>query len=577
METILTLVSAVALLIWGAKNVQKGVVRAFGETLRRLLSKSVSNRHKAFIGGALTTCLTQSSNATILMTNSFAAQGLITLEGAMAIALGADAGSALMAKILTLDLSWVGPFLLIVGVWIINKNGKGRQADIGLAITGLGLMLLALRMIITTAEPIFQATLAKELLMAMTADVGLNVLMGAGLAMLSYSSLAATLLTATLASTGAIPLTSALEIAIGTTIGSGVLAMINGNSAGGVSKQSAIGSFLFKLIGGMIVLPFTGVIAREALKLNMSPLEIVVNFHLAWNFLRTIIQVYLISLMSKLMRKLIPDIEKEEDPGKAKYLSNEMDSPSLALTNAARETVRMGDFVHEMVKGMPVLFSDTANYVHADNLKTIDRTIDRLYNQINKYLITLSGLEGNDSYRWTQIMQWSMNLEQIGDILSVIIKKIKTEKIDKKVYFSDVGKNELNQIWNEIETSMNIAMALFLEPNSKTVVKLKNQKELIRNLEEKYSQEHLKRLQRGTTPSLETSSLHMDLLNEFKRLNSLICSMAFQIDPAKESDSVFSRDDREEIKTAKKTNTDEEITENNNDTKQNEKKEELLE
>ncbi|HCJ8468286.1 TPA: Na/Pi cotransporter family protein [Escherichia coli] len=575
METILTLVSAVALLIWGAKNVQKGVVRAFGETLRRLLSKSVSNRHKAFIGGALTTCLTQSSNATILMTNSFAAQGLITLEGAMAIALGADAGSALMAKILTLDLSWVGPFLLIVGVWIINKNGKGRQADIGLAITGLGLMLLALRMIITTAEPIFQATLAKELLMAMTADVGLNVLMGAGLAMLSYSSLAATLLTATLASTGAIPLTSALEIAIGTTIGSGVLAMINGNSAGGVSKQSAIGSFLFKLIGGMIVLPFTGVIAREALKLNMSPLEIVVNFHLAWNFLRTIIQVYLISLMSKLMRKLIPDIEKEEDPGKAKYLSNEMDSPSLALTNAARETVRMGDFVHEMVKGMPVLFSDTANYVHADNLKTIDRTIDRLYNQINKYLITLSGLEGNDSYRWTQIMQWSMNLEQIGDILSVIIKKIKTEKIDKKVYFSDVGKNELNQIWNEIETSMNIAMALFLEPNSKTVVKLKNQKELIRNLEEKYSQEHLKRLQRGTTPSLETSSLHMDLLNEFKRLNSLICSMAFQIDPAKESDSVFSRDDREEIKTAKKTNTDEEMTDN--DTKQNEKKEELLE
>jgi phosphate:Na+ symporter len=577
METILTLVSAVALLIWGAKNVQKGVVRAFGETLRRLLSKSVSNRHKAFIGGALTTCLTQSSNATILMTNSFAAQGLITLEGAMAIALGADAGSALMAKILTLDLSWVGPFLLIVGVWIINKNGKGRQADIGLAITGLGLMLLALRMIITTAEPIFQATLAKELLMAMTADVGLNVLMGAGLAMLSYSSLAATLLTATLASTGAIPLTSALEIAIGTTIGSGVLAMINGNSAGGVSKQSAIGSFLFKLIGGMIVLPFTGVIAREALKLNMSPLEIVVNFHLAWNFLRTIIQVYLISLMSKLMRKLIPDIEKEEDPGKAKYLSNEMDSPSLALTNAARETVRMGDFVHEMVKGMPVLFSDTANYVHADNLKTIDRTIDRLYNQINKYLITLSGLEGNDSYRWTQIMQWSMNLEQIGDILSVIIKKIKTEKIDKKVYFSDVGKNELNQIWNEIETSMNIAMALFLEPNSKTVVKLKNQKELIRNLEEKYSQEHLRRLQRGTTPSLETSSLHMDLLNEFKRLNSLICSMAFQIDPAKESDSVFSRDDREEIKTAKKTNTDEEISENNSETKQNEKKEELPE
>ena len=151
------------------------------------------------------------------------------------------------------------------------------------------------------------------------------------------------------------------------------------------------------------------------------------------------------------------------------------------------------------------------------------------------------------------------------------------ERISSKVFAAVIATGLMSFSGVLVETSMNIAMALFLEPNSKTVVKLKNQKELIRNLEEKYSQEHLKRLQRGTTPSLETSSLHMDLLNEFKRLNSLICSMAFQIDPAKESDSVFSRDDREEIKTAKKTNTDEEITENNNDTKQNEKKEELLE
>lgn len=552
MDTILILFSAVALLVLGAKNVQKGVLRAFGESLRRLLSKTVSKKHKAFIGGALTTCLTQSSNATTMMANSFAAQGLLKMEGAMAIALGADAGSALMTKILTMDLSWVGPGMLITGVWLINKKSKGRGADIGLALTGLGLMLLALKMIIQTAEPIFEASLARELLQAMTADTGLNILMGAGLAMVSYSSLAATLLTATLASTGAIPLNSALEIAIGGTIGSGVLGMVNGNSAGGASKQSAIGGFLFKLSGGLLVLPFVGVIGKEFMKLGMKPLEIVVNFHLAWNLVRTIIQLYFVPIMAKLMNKMVPLPEKEEDPAQPKYLNNSgVDTPSLALTNAARETVRMSDYVNDMVKGMPVLFSDNGNYIHAENLRTIDHIVDKLYSHIYKHLLSLTGLESKDTFRWTQVMQWAMSLEQIGDILSVIIKKIKTEKLDRKVNFSNEGKKELNTIWYEIENSLNIATALFVEPNSKTISSLIKQKEIVRDLEEKYSNAHLMRVQRRTAPSIETSSLHMDLLNEFKRLHSLICSIAFQYDKESDSASVFSRTDLEEMKTEK--------------------------
>lgn len=556
MDTILILFSAVALLVWGAKNVQKGVLRAFGETLRRLLSKTVSKKYKAFIGGALTTCLTQSSNATTMMANSFAAQGLLKMEGAMAIALGADAGSALMTKILTMDLSWVGPGMLITGVWLINKKSKGKGADIGLALTGLGLMLLALKMIIQTAEPIFQASLARELLQAMTTDVGLNLLMGAGLAMISYSSLAATLLTATLASTGAIPLDSALEIAIGGTIGSGILGMMNGNSAGGASKQSAVGGFLFKLSGGLIILPFVNIIGSEFSKFGMSPLEIVVNFHLAWNTIRTLIQLFFVSLMAQLMNKIIPLPEKPEDPAQPKYLSNSgIDTPSLALTNAARETVRMSDYVSDMVKGMPVLFSDNGNYIHADNLKTIDNIVDKLYSHIYKHLLSLTGVEGKDSSRWTQVMQWAMNLEQIGDILSVIIKKIKTEKIDRRVNFSNEGKKELNTIWFEIENSLNIATALFVEPNSKTVRSLIKQKEIVRDLEERYSNAHLLRVQRKTAPSIETSSLHMDLLNEFKRLHSLICSIAFQYEKETESSSVFSKDDLEEMKSEKEEST----------------------
>lgn len=552
MDIILTLLSAVSLLVWGAKNVQKGVIRAFGSTLRNTLSKFMSNKYKAFLGGALITTLTQSSNATVMMANSFAAQNLLTLEAALAIALGADAGSAFMAKVLTLDLKWLGPVFLIVGVWLIIKKDKSKLADIGVALTGLGLMLLALNLIIKTAEPLFSNPLAIQLLSALTEDPGMNLVLGVFIALLSYSSLAAALLTATLASTGAISLDSALEIAIGGTIGSGMLGMMNGNSLGNISKQSSIGSFLFKVIGALCFLPFTTIIANESKKIGMNPLETIIDFHLGWNLIRTLVELFFIKYMSIFMKKIFPETIIEDDPGQPKYLDiNSLDSPTIALTNAARETVRMSDFVSDMLKGLPLLLEDKANTQHVKELRSIDEFVDRIYAAISKYLISLSGVEGQDSKRWATIMKWSMSVEQIGDIINVILNKIKNEKIEKRLSFSLEGKKELLNICDEIIQSMNMATALFIEPNIKTAKKLIKQKESVRDMEDRYTQNHLTRLSAKSTKSLETNSLHMDLLSEFKRLHSLICSIAFENNLDIEENNMFSKDDVEKIKTEK--------------------------
>lgn len=563
MNIMLTFLSAIAILVWGAKNVQKGVIRAFGSTLRSTLSKFMSNKYKAFLGGALITTLTQSSNATVMMANSFAAQNLLTLEGALAIALGADAGSAIMAKVLTLDLKWLGPVFLITGVWLIIKKEKSKSADIGLALTGLGLMLLALSLIVQTAEPILSNPLAIQLLEAMTEDQGLNIILGICIALLSYSSLAAALLTATLASTGAISLDSALEIAIGGTIGSGILGMMNGNGLGHVSKQSAVGSFIFKVIGAAIFIPMTSLIAKEAKAIGMSPLETIINFHLGWNLIRTIVELFFVKIMAKIMRKAIPDVAKEDDPGLPKYLDqNSLQSPSLALTNAARETVRMSDFVSDMLKGIPLLLDEKANTQHVKELRSTDEFVDRLYASISKYLISLSGIEGQDSKRWATIMKWSMSVEQVGDIINIIINKIKNEKIEKRLSFSVEGKKELINICEEIIQSMNMATALFIEPNAKTAKKLIKQKDAVRDMEDRYTQNHLSRISAKSSRSLETSSLHMDLLSEFKRLHSLICSIAFENNLDLEETNVFSKNDVEQIKT-EKSKQDSEIKESN--------------
>ncbi len=116
MLTLLHLLSAVALLVWGTHIVRTGVMRVFGARLRTVLSRSVEKKPLAFCAGIGVTALVQSSNATTMLVTSFVAQDLVALAPALVIVLGADVGTALMARILTFDLSWLSPLLIFIGV-----------------------------------------------------------------------------------------------------------------------------------------------------------------------------------------------------------------------------------------------------------------------------------------------------------------------------------------------------------------------------------------------------------------------------------------------------------------------------
>ncbi|MHA5573407.1 Na/Pi cotransporter family protein, partial [Pseudomonas aeruginosa] len=199
MLKLLDLLSAVALLVWGTHIVRTGILRVYGADLRRILSRSVEKRPLAFAAGIGVTALVQSSNATALLATSFVAQGLMALAPALAIMLGADVGTALMARVLTLDLSWLSPLLIFFGVIFFLSRKQTRLGQLGRVFIGLGLIILALQLIVAAAEPMTQAKGVKVLFSSLTGDIMLDALTGALFAMISYSSLAAVLLTATLA------------------------------------------------------------------------------------------------------------------------------------------------------------------------------------------------------------------------------------------------------------------------------------------------------------------------------------------------------------------------------------------
>src|SRR5689334_15855234 len=147
MKHLLNLLAAIALLVWGTQLVRAGILRVFGANLRNVLAHSVANRWTAAISGLGVTALVQSSTATALIISSFVGQGLVALPLALAVMLGADVGSSLMAVVFSFDLSWLSPLFIFIGVVLFLARQSTAVGRIGRILIGLGLMLLALRLI----------------------------------------------------------------------------------------------------------------------------------------------------------------------------------------------------------------------------------------------------------------------------------------------------------------------------------------------------------------------------------------------------------------------------------------------
>ena len=169
---LLNIIGGVCLLLWGLRGVRNGVTRAFGADLRKIISAGTHNRILAFMSGIGVTALVQSSTATALIIAAFCGKGIMTVTAGLAVMLGADVGTTLVAQVLTFDLSWLVPALLIFGFMLFSRYPKtGRVGHIGKMILHLGLMLMALGWIREAAEPLKQSELLPQILSALKSCV----------------------------------------------------------------------------------------------------------------------------------------------------------------------------------------------------------------------------------------------------------------------------------------------------------------------------------------------------------------------------------------------------------------------
>ena len=530
MLTLLHLLSAVALLVWGTHIVRTGVMRVFGARLRTVLSKSVEKKPLAFCAGIGVTALVQSSNATTMLVTSFVAQDLVALTPALVIVQGADVGTALMARVLTFDLSWLSPLLIFVGVIFFLSRKQTRAGQLGRVAIGLGLILQALELIVQAVTPITEAAGVKVIFASLTGDIMLDALIGAVFAIISYSSLAAVLLTATLTATGVIPFDVALCLVIGANLGSGLLAMLNNSAANAAARRVALGSLLFKLVGSLLVLPFVHLIAAWLDKISLPESELVIYFHVFYNLIRCLVMVPFARMMASFCQRMIKDDPQTDARLKPRHLdTSALDTPALGLANAARETLRMGDALEHMLELYGKVMHGEPR--QEKELRKIADDVDVLYTAIKLYLARMpkEDLPEAEAKRWAEIIEMSLNLDQAADILERMGSEVADKSLAARRAFSPEGIKELDTLLNQLTANLKLSLSVFFSGDVPSARRLRRYKHRFRILNRRYSHAHVDRLHQQNVQSIETSSLHLSLLGDMKRLNSLFCAVAYSV------------------------------------------------
>jgi len=527
---LLDLMGGVALLLWGLHMVQSGVLRAFGPELRRFLSRTLQNRLAAFAAGTGLTSLLQSSTATGLMVASFVNEGVIALVPALAIMLGANVGTTLIVQVLSFNVSAAAPFLFVIGLVAFRSGGRTRLKDMGRVAIGLGLMLLALHILIDTLAPAEEAPGVRALLKLVTSDPIFCVLIAAVLTWAAHSSVATVLLTMSLAFSQFVTPPAALALVLGANLGSAINPVLEGAQRGDpASYRLPLGNLLNRLIGVGIALPFLPDIVGMAQRFEPNMARMTAEFHIGFNVALAIIFLPLLDPLATLLVKLLPDRKASVDPAAPRYLDESaLDTPSLALANAARETLRMGDTVEAMLKQVMTALM-TNNRTLVSEVARMDNIVDSLDEAIKLYLtkLTRSNLDDSEAKRAMDILSFSINLEHVGDIIEKNLSELAAKKIKRNVQFSDDGAAEIDEFHRRILENLRLAFGVFMSGDAAGARKLVAEKSQLRSVELTAAERHLERLREGRPETLETTSLHLDVLRDLKRINSHICSVAY--------------------------------------------------
>lgn len=530
MSVLIELVGAIALLLWGLRMVRTGMMRAYGSHLK-LLARQNEGRLIPMLGsGFLFAILIQSSTATAIIVASFAGQNILSISSALIVILGADIGTAVAVILASQKITVLSPILLAIGIFGFLSTEKNKLRNLFRAIAGLGLILLALSMVNYIGTGLANLQEFNTVMQVFVSQPFLMLLFGVVLTYLAHSSLAIVLLVVGFVQSGLLLTDAGLFLVLGANVGSGLLPVVANWKAKRNAKIPVKANFLIRVLGVTAVFPFVGpllAVLGDSLPAYSTP----AFFHLFLNIGVAIIGLVLLPLIIKLVTNLESADSESAQAIEPKNLDETaFSSPSKALACAKREALNMANITQIMLRNtLPVL--KEGNDELRQEIAVMEDDVERLFNAIKIYIarIMREELTEEEAQRAMDLLSFTANMEHMGDIIEGSLMELAVKKANLGTQFSQQGLTEITALHEAVESTFELAINTFISEDSDLARMLFDAKASIRELESKSVTTHLERIGTGISQSIETSSLHLDIIRDLKRINSHLTSIAYPV------------------------------------------------
>jgi phosphate:Na+ symporter len=529
---LLQLAGAAALLLWSVRLIRTGVERAFSVHLRRWLRLGSDRLPLAAATGAVSAIMLQSATAVALLVSNFVGAGALTVAAGLAILLGADFGSAVVARILLVRVDWLVPLLLLCGVALFLRGERPAIRQPGRMLVGLALVFTSLAMIRAATAPLGDSEILVNAMAYLGGDPATAFVLGALIAWLMHSSVAMVLLVITMASQGLIPIDAAIALILGANLGSGIIAVVLTLKAPVAARRIVAGNLVIRGGGAVATLAALTLWAPPLDVLGAAPAEKLINLNLAFNLGVALLGLPFAHLAARALEALIAE---RADPSRGLGRTSALDptaleEPERALACAARELLSIGETIEAMLRPVMRLYQDWDDNLAA-SIRAQEKIVSRMHFETKLYLANLNRKEPDEGVanRGMRLSGTAINLEAAGGAIAKSMLDMALQMHQEGLKFSDSGWRELSDLHDRVLSNVQLALNVLMTGDHDSARQLMGEKEKVRAIERDMQAKHLNRLRQGTVESIETSNIHQETIRALKQVNTVFSMIAYPI------------------------------------------------
>lgn len=518
------LLAGLSFFLYGMKFAEKGLRKISAQRLREYIHFLTRNRVTGVLSGTVITFMTQSSTATSVILIGLTSAGLMSLVQAVGMLLGADIGTTLTVQLFTFKVYRIAPLMIAAGFYFYAFSPSVMRQRIGQIIMAVGMVFFGMEMMTASVEPLQHNPFLVGVLHSSNTNVWAALLISALFTALVHSSAATIAIIIAFAASmdhgSALTLAGAVPLVLGANIGTCATALIAAAQAGPEARKVAWAHTMLKVFGVLVFLPFLTPFTHLSALTSDNIVRQIANAHSIFNVLIALVFLPFVGPFVRFIEWLVPKKQKEEAGYHVEYISKHVLSvPALALGQAAREIVRMSGLVTKMVQQTIEVFIASSEPLRR-RLIAADDEVDFLQEALVPFLSHLSQeeLTAEQSAKAVQLLTITAELEHTADVVSKNLMDHARKKIEKGFLFSEEGWKEIKAFHAKTVLVLEQAISAFTLNNEDMAREILEERAAMDAFLEKLRQSHIARLQRGLRETLETTTVHLDLLDDMNQI-----------------------------------------------------------